>query len=253
MKYLSDEILPLVADNKISPRELALLELYNLQPTTTIVSMMEYFGWSRRIAKYTSYLLHRRGFVSKCNGQRQINHARISTKIKKGTRFVPPGFILLFSEYFSKENHVGLKNYLIFKCNLPPESAEDILQTTYLKAIERHSSFQPETNFNAWIFRIMKNTMIDYVNDAKKQTPTYDMDIYPDTTEHEEHPALSLDLLKMLPDELGHALNFSLHGLSVADISILMGVPEGTVKSRVHRAKKILKEKLQDRLATIQP
>ena len=251
MKYLNDDILPLVAEGSLSPRELALLELYHLQPTASIVSIMQYYGWNRRIAKYTSYLLHRKGYVIKSQGKRLINEQRLHAKTKKGTTFVPPEFISLFSEYFSNEKHQGLKNYLLYKCNLPPEYADDILQTTYLKAIQRNKSFEIGTNFNAWLWQIMKNTMYDYLEEQKKQRPCSDMDIYP-SEKKETCPELPLHLLDVLPDELRIALHYSLHGLSVADIAILMDIPQGTVKSRVHRAKKIMQEKLKDKLATIQ-
>ncbi|KKL93344.1 hypothetical protein LCGC14_1875630 [marine sediment metagenome] len=141
------------------------------------------------------------------------------------------------------------------------DEAEDLVQATYLKALERFDSFQPGTNCRAWLMRILRNTRIDRLRRRKVAGPALPLqeDLLAEPAPHPE-PAWTdaRDILENFADEeviraLGelpeaHRLTLFLIDvaeLSQAEVAEITDVAVGTVKSRTSRARATLKEALQ--------
>jgi RNA polymerase sigma-70 factor, ECF subfamily len=136
------------------------------------------------------------------------------------------------------------------------EEAEDLVQETYTKALKGFSSFQPGTNFRAWIYRILRNTFLTSRAGLKAQQQ-FDSEeeaineaIYPPDPRTPESILLEkLDrqlvhkALDQLPVVYREALLLcDFEEMSYQEISATLGVPVGTVMSRLSRARKALRE-----------
>jgi RNA polymerase sigma-70 factor (ECF subfamily) len=143
-----------------------------------------------------------------------------------------------------------------------PTEAEDLVQETYLKAIRAAHQFQPGTNLRAWLFQILRNTF--YTRYKRKGREPEAM--APEALERTAHSsgavgagerlassadgAAGLDLtaaLNRLPEEYRSVvLMADLEDFTMGEIAAIMGCPVGTVKSRLFRARGILKDLLRD-------
>jgi RNA polymerase sigma-70 factor, ECF subfamily len=142
------------------------------------------------------------------------------------------------------------------------EEAEELVQETYLKALKGFSSFQPATNFRAWIFRILRNTFLTSRTGLRAmQTVHFDdaeadmaaIAVNPETPESvllgrasREAIQAALDRLPIIFREV--VLLCDWEEMSYEEISQTIGVPVGTVMSRLHRARRLLREWLQEKV-----
>lgn len=147
-----------------------------------------------------------------------------------------------------------------------PSDAEDLVQETYAKAFGAWGKFEQGTNLKAWLFRIMTNTHINLYNKRNKdqaKTALDDMEdwqvglgesVTSNTNRAAELEAIDnlpsqiiKDALAQIPDEFRMAVYYAVvEGLPYAEIAEIMGTPVGTVMSRLHRGKKLLKTLLSD-------
>jgi RNA polymerase sigma-70 factor (ECF subfamily) len=144
------------------------------------------------------------------------------------------------------------------------EDANDLLQETYLKAYRFWDKFEQGTNLRAWMFRIMKNT---YINLYRKESKE------PDKVDYEEIEGYynlirdqnsdDNDLQQkifgqLLDDDVSKALEIlpeefrtvvilcDIEGLAYEEIAEFLQIPVGTVRSRLHRGRKLLYARLYD-------
>ncbi|QMV85925.1 sigma-70 family RNA polymerase sigma factor [Corynebacterium hindlerae] len=147
-----------------------------------------------------------------------------------------------------------------------PSDAEDLVQETYMKAFKSFDSFKEGTNLKAWLYRIMTNTYINSYRKAQRQPaqlPTDDITDYQlySTSSHQSTglDSAEVEALKGLPDsEITDALNAlsddyrmvvyyaDIEGLPYKEIADILGIPIGTVMSRLHRGRKQLREALKE-------
>jgi RNA polymerase sigma factor (sigma-70 family) len=143
------------------------------------------------------------------------------------------------------------------------DDANDLVQETFLKAYRFIDSYQEGTNAKAWLFKILKNA---FINDYRKKTrqPTRvdyeDFSGYSDADE--DSTTTYVDLRQemfsgLIGDEVTRALNelpvdfrtvillCDIEDFSYEEIASIINIPIGTVRSRLHRARNILKEKLR--------
>ncbi len=135
--------------------------------------------------------------------------------------------------------------------------AEDLAQDTFLRAWRSRHTFQPETNAKAWLLRILHNVNIDRFRTGRRMVPTVsDLDgpdsafAIPDTPESLVLAGLMeaevFEALRGLPERLRTCLILAdLHGRSQAEIAKELGVPPGTVMSRLFRARRRLQQRLR--------
>jgi RNA polymerase sigma-70 factor (ECF subfamily) len=136
--------------------------------------------------------------------------------------------------------------------------AEDLVQETYVKALKGFSSFQPGTNFRAWIYRILRNTFLTS-RTGLKATTTLDADdspelpAGPDTPEtifieNSQHHLLQT-AMDALPVHFREVLLLcEVEEMSYQEIAEALSIPIGTVMSRLSRARKALRESVQQKL-----
>ena len=131
--------------------------------------------------------------------------------------------------------------------------AEDLLQETYLKALKGFGSFQPGTNFRAWIYRILRNTFLTSRSGLNaKMTDPLDLeeDASPAAAETPESVLLAQadrqlveDALERLPVPLREVILLcDMEDMSYQEIAEALAVPIGTVMSRLSRARKSMCE-----------
>lgn len=144
------------------------------------------------------------------------------------------------------------------------DDANDLVQETYLKAFRFFDKFEKGTNCKAWLFRIMKNS---YINDYRKAVKEPNKVDYEDVqnfyenvksdeidSKHYEQDAFSnlLDdeitkVLSALPEDFRTAIILSdIEGFTYEEIADFVDIPVGTVRSRLHRARKMLYAQLYD-------
>lgn len=151
--------------------------------------------------------------------------------------------------------HVDLKALLprlrIYALSLTRDRdrAEDLVQDAVVKALAGQHSFQPGTNFPAWVFRIQRN---EFISGLRRQRPTVPLDdAVAATLSHapaQESGLIMREFTKafgLLASGQREALLLSvLEGWSYQQIAVLSGVSVGTVKSRVSRARTMLNQML---------
>lgn len=142
------------------------------------------------------------------------------------------------------------------------DDANDLIQDTYLKSFRFFDKFEKGTNCKAWLFRIMKNT---YINSYRKQVKEPDKVDYEEIenfyenikSSYKDTSHLEKEMFdNLLDDEVSEAITSlpedfrtvvilcDIEGLSYEEIADFIDCPIGTVRSRLHRARKILFTKL---------
>ena len=142
-------------------------------------------------------------------------------------------------------------------------AAEDLVQETYLKAWRSLSSYTRGSNARAWLFTICKNLFINRYRTAKKKSAaTFAFDVAVKTYVDEEETETSFHGLgeelkdQYFGDEVIRALNqlspeykqvllLDLEDFKYDEISDLLGIPIGTVRSRLHRARGLMASQLR--------
>jgi RNA polymerase sigma-70 factor (ECF subfamily) len=148
-----------------------------------------------------------------------------------------------------------------------PADAEDLLQETYLRAYRGFSGFEPGTNVTGWLFRILRNTFINSYRKHQLEPRTVPVDDWyrnlngaqrnvaasAETIVIDSIPAQRLqEALASLPERYRRVvLLFDVEGFSYKEIAGIVGVPLGTVMSRLHRGRKALKERLRPSVCAI--
>ncbi len=138
--------------------------------------------------------------------------------------------------------------------------AEDLVQETCLKALKGFSSFQPGTNFRAWMYRILRNTFLTSRTGLKATaTVSLDADDAPELPSAADTPEMIFiersqqEVLQKAISEL--PIHFreilllcEVEEMSYQDIATALTIPMGTVMSRLSRARRALREILQKKL-----
>ena len=166
----------------------------------------------------------------------------------------------LFHEEFMP-NINALYNFA-YKLTFDEDDAKDLVQDTYLKAYRFIHSFQKGTNAKAWLFRILKNSFINDFRKKSKQPSKVDYQevegyYNSEATQKSLTTDLRIDTIKnMMGDEITTALNSldvdfktviilcDLEGFTYEEMAKILDIPIGTVRSRLHRARNVLKQKL---------
>jgi RNA polymerase sigma-70 factor (ECF subfamily) len=160
--------------------------------------------------------------------------------------------------------HINSMYNFAYRLALDRDDAKDLVQDTYFKAFRFIESFQRGTNAKAWLFRILKNSFINEYRKKVKEPNKVDyqeVESYYNSEEVDRviTPDLRVDALKdMIGDEISNALNAldvdfrtviilcDLEGFKYEEMAKILDIPIGTVRSRLHRARQLLKEKLSE-------
>lgn len=174
-------------------------------------------------------------------------------------------------EIFEKElfPHIDALKTFAFHLTYDEDDANDLVQETYMKAHRFIDRYIQGTNAKAWLFKILKNAYINHYRKRSKQPTRVDFeDIVSYHDSDDTKIAGYLDLREelfdsMMGDEVTIAINAlpidfrtvvllcDIEGFTYEEISKIIDVPIGTVRSRLFRARNMLKEKLKNYASTL--
>jgi RNA polymerase sigma-70 factor (ECF subfamily) len=141
--------------------------------------------------------------------------------------------------------------------------AEDLVQETYARALRAAEQFTPGTNLKAWLFRILRNTFLSLYRHQRASPLVGGLDTVDPSAQGVADEAwlrddVELDRLrKLVGEEIEAALLtlseegrtvilLDLEGLTETEVANVMGCAVGTVKSRLARARALLRRRLKD-------
>ncbi|MGV8913635.1 MAG: sigma-70 family RNA polymerase sigma factor [Rhodoglobus sp.] len=148
-----------------------------------------------------------------------------------------------------------------------PSDAADLVQETFVKAFQAFGQFQQGTNLKAWLYRIQTNTFINIYRKNQRSPYQGTIDELEDwqlggaesitqsvSTRSAEAEAIDhlpdsavKDALQSIPEDFRLAVYFAdVEGFSYQEIADIMKTPVGTVMSRLHRGRRMLRELLAD-------
>ncbi|MBK5213042.1 MAG: sigma-70 family RNA polymerase sigma factor [Flavobacteriaceae bacterium] len=128
--------------------------------------------------------------------------------------------------------------------------AEDNLHDAFITILQKIKTFKNKGSFEGWMKRITIYKAIDKYKNNKFINIEIKDDILDEKVEIEENPAVNLDqlleIVQQLPDQYRLVFNlYQLDGFSHKEIATLLNISESTSKSNYHRAKLILRDKIQ--------
>lgn len=158
--------------------------------------------------------------------------------------------------------HLDAMYNFAFRLTMDEDDAKDLVQDTYMKAYRFINSFQKGTNSKAWLYRILKNSFINEYRKKSKEPAKVDyqeIEGYYNSENVDENQTTDLrqeTVKDMIGDEVSNALNSlavdfrtviilcDIEGFTYEEMARILDIPIGTVRSRLHRARNLLKERL---------
>jgi RNA polymerase sigma-70 factor (ECF subfamily) len=159
--------------------------------------------------------------------------------------------------------HINSMYNFAHRLTFDEDDSKDLVQDTYMKAYRFIDSFQKGTNAKAWLYRILKNSFINNFRKKSKEPAKVDYqeveNFYnSDSVYSNATMDLRVEAVKdMIGDEVSNALNAlavdfrtviilcDLEGFTYEEMAKILDIPIGTVRSRLHRARNLLKQKLK--------
>jgi RNA polymerase sigma-70 factor, ECF subfamily len=144
-----------------------------------------------------------------------------------------------------------------------PQTAEDLVQDTYLRAFRAWRSYSPGTNLAAWLATIMRNANMDELRRQSRRPPSEPLDeqsdyyLYnrlADTGREPQERVLArlsgngvVEALGSVPENFREVVVLvDVGDFSYADTAEILGIPIGTVMSRLYRGRRLLKQRLAE-------
>ena len=168
-----------------------------------------------------------------------LTPSQIEKSVIKAQKGDEKSFALLFDTCYEK-----ISRYVQFR--IPEEEVEDLVSEVFLKVVEKIDTYKPDpkAGFNAWIFRIAHNKVIDFYRKKKELLGQSDEDgtdfflqIPDENLRPDQQTNLNLDvkklykILKQLPDVQREILEFKyLEGFSNTEIAKITGKAEGNIR-----------------------
>lgn len=137
-----------------------------------------------------------------------------------------------------------------------PARAEDLAQDTFVSAYQNIQTYQGQAKFLTWLLGIARNKILNEINRAgKKRAKMVSDEVlfkYPSKEDTPLELVEKKQILNTLQEAIGQLgqdlqevlISVSMEGLSYEDVSEMMSIPVGTVKSKLYRARMLLKDKM---------
>lgn len=190
-----------------------------------------------------------------------VNNEEENTEESKVKQVTPEQLAVFENELLPQID--ALYNFAFHLC-YNEDDANDLVQETYLKAYRFVDKYIQGTNAKAWLFKILKNAFINQYR-KKSKRPTQ-VDYEEIASYHDTEDASYVDFFDlreeifqgMMGDEVTNAINAlpldfrtvillcDIEGFTYEEIAKIVNIPIGTVRSRLHRARNMLKEQLID-------
>lgn len=158
--------------------------------------------------------------------------------------------------------HINAMYNFAYRLVMDEDEANDLVQDAFLKAYRFFDYYEQGTNAKAWLFRIVRNSFInDYRKKSKRPASVDYNDVEEFYNSDEEGTSLTVDLRQetvkqKMGDEVVNAINSlpsefrmaiilcDIEDFTYEEMSKILDIPLGTVRSRLHRARNVLKDKL---------
>ena len=172
----------------------------------------------------------------------------------------------IFTEEFFPQ--IEALNNFAYHLTYNQSDAEDLVQETFLKAYRFIDKYDEGTNAKAWLFRILKNAFINEYRKKSKAPQAVDIDQANLLKDEDEKAFKGFNDLReemfqnMMGDEITNAINTlqedfrtvillcDVEDFTYEEIATILEIPIGTVRSRLHRARNLLREKLRKYAST---
>lgn len=149
-------------------------------------------------------------------------------------------------------NHRRLLSFLAHRVGNPSD-AEDILQSAFVKSVEKSDSIRDSETAVAWFYRLLRNAVIDYYRhrDAESRALKRVADMSTGTDEHEPEFESAVcqcvvDLLPTLRDDYSALLKrVDLEGATIAEVAVETGMTANNTRVKLHRSRKALRKQLE--------
>jgi len=134
------------------------------------------------------------------------------------------------------------------------EDAEDILQEAFIQAFRRLDTFRGESSFGTWLKKIVINRCLDFLKKRKLSFMDSDEEKIPDSQdelldEEQISPDMIHECIQSLPEGARVVVNlYLMEGFSHKDSAKMLGITESTAKTQYHRAKHLLRERINEKL-----
>ena len=163
--------------------------------------------------------------------------------------------------------HLDMLYAVALRLTHNPTDAQDLTQNTVVKALRFHDKFKEGTYIKAWLLTILRNTFInEYRRQARQPSFVHLDSAQPTPVEASEQPEAgsergkdtSEELIELLDDEVKEALESlpedfrravimaDLQDMSYKEVAEQLDCPLGTVMSRLHRGRRLLRKRLYD-------
>jgi RNA polymerase sigma-70 factor (ECF subfamily) len=161
--------------------------------------------------------------------------------------------------------HLDVLHRVARRLTRQAQDAEDLVQETIARALDRRAQFHPGTNLRAWLLAIERSLFVDTYRRARRGPLTQSIDDVEEGVLYSRDgmapsPSAESALLQewmdpdlvaalhTLPEPYREAVELAdVDGLSYAELAQRMGCPLGTVMSRLHRGRRLLRQALADR------
>jgi RNA polymerase sigma-70 factor (ECF subfamily) len=124
--------------------------------------------------------------------------------------------------------------------------AEEVTQDIFVKMWRALPGYDGRASPSTWLYAIARNTCLSAVR-AESYRKTSALDDVPEPSVASATPAVDWErLLSRLPDSQRHVITlFYFEERSITEVAVMLGVPEGTVKSQLHRARRALADMME--------
>lgn len=166
----------------------------------------------------------------------------------------PPDSRKLFEQ--AVESHAESMYRVAWRLTGNANAADDLVQETFSQAWQKIDSLKDATKIRSWMFAILRNQNLKAIR-RKNPAASPDVDLVTDHRSGEADNADRADRIDLVQqaveqleeDQRMPILLVSMEGLSVEEAAEILGIPRGTVLSRMHRGRKRLKEIIQKEVA----